>query len=144
MAPLEDAFDFYHDQTTYESSVSGATKGQRAIFACRWYVYEVENGGHHQFFWNSTGMVWEDALNGLRTLHEVAFEEVIRAAVSLFPNQLPSKVRQSRQQQLEHIDRPSSLNELDHQLYGALEVHNLEASFEKYIDAHPEEFFIDL
>jgi hypothetical protein len=142
LASIEEAFDFYQDQATYESSVSGATKGQLAVFACRWYVYEVENGGHHQFFSNSTGMVWQDALDGFGTLRETALEEVLRAAVSLFPNQQPSQVRQKRQEQLENIDR-ASFNEMDDRLYDALEKHDLDASFEKYIGAHPEEFFVD-
>ena len=30
-----------------------------------WYFIEVNNGGHYQFFDNSTGIVWEDTLKGL-------------------------------------------------------------------------------
>lgn len=141
IASLAETFDFYQDQAIYEASISGATRGQRAIFACRWYVYEVENGGHHQFFWNSTGMVWQDALDGFLTLREAALEAILRAAVNLFPNRTPSLVRHMRQEQLEGINR-AALNLLDDRLYDALETHNLDAIFEKYIAAHPEEFFV--
>lgn len=141
IAPLEKAFDFYQDQATYESSLSGATKGQRAIFACRWYVYEVENGGHDQFFWNSSGMVWRDALEGFRTLHAPRLEQTLRAAVNLFPGHSPSLVRQTRQEQLEAIDS-TSLSELDDRLYNALDTNDLDEIFEKYIAANPDEFFV--
>ncbi len=140
--PMGEGVDFYEDLATFESTVSGATKGQRAVFAYRWYVIEVENGGHHQFFWNSTGMLWEDALDGFRTLHESAFEDVLRAASSLFPNRQPSKVRQTRQRQLEDINK-ASLSEMDDRLYNVLESHDLETILENYINSHPEEFFFD-
>lgn len=40
---------------------------QRYLLAINWYFGEVNNGGHHQFFYNSTGIVWEDVvLNGFK------------------------------------------------------------------------------
>ena len=45
-------------------SVQTFTLEQRYLLAITWYFAEVSNGGHHQFLYNSTEIVWEDALSG--------------------------------------------------------------------------------
>jgi Domain of unknown function (DUF4375) len=56
--------DFYSDEYTFLRSGDPATKGQLGIYAATWYISEVANGGHQQFFKNSAGMVWQQALAG--------------------------------------------------------------------------------
>src|SRR5262249_36215166 len=123
LAALEGAVDFCRDQATYESSAAGVTKGQRAILTCSWYDYEVCNGGHHQFFWNSTGIVWEDALSGFRAMGALEHAQVLEAAVACFPGRRPSKDRQDRYTQLAAIAE-SDLDSLDRQLYRLQDTHD--------------------
>lgn len=48
--------EFYEDEDSYKRSIQPATEGQLAVYACTWYLSEVNNGGHKKFFSNSTGM----------------------------------------------------------------------------------------
>lgn len=56
-------YDSYED---YIKSAENFTLEQRYLFAINWYFAEVNNGGHYQFFFNSTGIVWEDTLKGFK------------------------------------------------------------------------------
>ena len=58
--------NIYGSYDDYIESAKDFTLEQRYLNAICWYFAEVNNGGHHQFFYNSTGIVWEDALAGLR------------------------------------------------------------------------------
>src|SRR5689334_19584479 len=54
----------YGTLAIYEASLKSFSHSQRIIFALQWYQAEVDNGGHDQFYFNSTGIVWPDALAG--------------------------------------------------------------------------------
>ena len=130
--------NFYEDEDTYKQSVKPATKGQLAVYACTWYLTEVNNGGHDQFFANSTGMVWEDALFGFRLLNANEHLRVLTDAIAVFPDSRPSKDRRRRTGQMESADT-SSFDELDDRLYDLEE--DFDALATKYILANPDEFF---
>jgi hypothetical protein len=132
--------DFYSDEPAFIRSVDPATKGQLGIYAATWYISEVNNGGHHQFFYNSTGMVWQQALDGFTLLGAEKHKAILQQAINLFPNSQPSTDRQLRYEQLEAIDN-DKFDPLDDQLYDLTEDFNELAI--KYIDSHPDEFFID-
>ena len=55
--------NIYGSYDDYLDSAKGFTIEQRYLNAICWYFAEVNNGGHHQFFYNSTGIVWENALS---------------------------------------------------------------------------------
>jgi len=132
-----DAVDFYEDEATLQRTLAPATPGQRAVLAARWYEAEVSNGGHDQYFFNSTGMLWEEALAGLALLGAEQHRALLERAIALFPDQRPSKDRFERQTQLEQVDS-ELLGKLDDELYAldSLELHML-----RYIEAHPDQFF---
>ena len=79
--PVWWSVSIYDGLEQYESDLTAFTKEQRLVFAVIWYDSEVNNGGHDQFFFNSTGIVWKDALEGLKAIsaNERAknFQEVI-------------------------------------------------------------------
>lgn len=52
----------------YENSLKKYSKSQRLIFAVCEYLREVYNGGHEQFFYNSSGIMWKDVLEGLKLI----------------------------------------------------------------------------
>jgi hypothetical protein len=106
--------NFYDDPDAYEESLKRFSKSQRLIWAMLWYISEVNNGGHGQFYSNSTGMVWRDALEGFEVLgvSEIAallLESALRMGGS------PSLDRAVREQQLEEIN--PSFDDLDDQFY---------------------------
>ncbi len=56
--PLNDAMNIAEGQAQYRASVARFTNEQRVAHAVMWYVSDVQNGGHWQFLYNSTGMLW--------------------------------------------------------------------------------------
>ena len=129
--------NIYEDEATLKKTLAPATPGQRAIFAASWYEAEVNNGGHDQFFFNSTGILWEEALAGLALLGADAHRSLLERAVAQFPGHRPSKDRFQRQKQLEKVDS-DVLDKLDDEFYA---LDSIELHMRRYIEAHPEEFF---
>jgi len=140
--PMWKAVDIYQDESTLEQTLAGATPGQRAVHACSWYRSEVNNGGHDQFFFNSTGILWEEALRGFRLIGANEYAQVLESAVSLFPASRPSKDRDQRISQLEQLDR-SVLDDLDDRFYSLEERAALDDLFLAYIAEHRREFFVE-
>jgi Domain of unknown function (DUF4375) len=69
------------------------------IHALLWYGAEIDNGGHHQFYSNSTGIVWRDALEGLQQIGATAAAEVrMQSSRCLWSS--PSLDHDERNQQL--------------------------------------------
>jgi len=82
---------------------------------------EVENGGHNQFYFNSTGIVWKDALLGCRALRLDDVAQIITESASRMGGK-PSLDRATRQGQLERSqpdfdDLDSRLYEVDSKIY---------------------------
>jgi hypothetical protein len=53
--------DIYHGPLVYEHTLQQFSRPQRLVRATMLYLSEVNNGGHKQFFYNSSGIVWRDA-----------------------------------------------------------------------------------
>jgi Domain of unknown function (DUF4375) len=138
--PMWNRVDIYGDEASLNATMSGATPGQKAIFSSWWYRSEVNNGGHHQFFSNSTGILWKEALEGLRRLEAGGHAQVLQSAVSTFPESRPSTDREERNAQLERVDS-QVLDGLDEEFYSLEDQGVLDERFLAYIRAHPEEFF---
>ena len=64
MDPVRLRANFYEGPAEYEASLSAFSREQSWLFAIYWYDAEVNNGGHDQFYFNSTGLVWADAPDG--------------------------------------------------------------------------------
>lgn len=94
--------NIYDGVETYNRSLSQFSRPQRHVFAIMWYRSEVDNGGHDQFFFNSTGIVWQDALNGFRSMNAHDFAAVLESAVSRFPD-TPSFDHATRQHQMDAL-----------------------------------------
>jgi hypothetical protein len=94
--------NIYDGVENYNRSLSQFSTPQRHVFAIMWYRTEVDNGGHDQFFFNSTGIVWQDALNGFRSMNARDFAAVLESAVARFPD-MPSFDRETRQHQMDAL-----------------------------------------
>ncbi len=138
---LDEYIEFHEGEAVLQQTMEGTTPGQRVIYACTWYDYEVCNGGHQQFFWNSTGILWDEALAGFTKMGAVEYAAILKAAVSLFPNGTPSKDRNTRKDQLSKI-REDDLDRLDKALYELKEQQSFDDILNRYVMAHPQEFFI--
>ncbi len=72
----------------------------RHYFSASRYDGEVMNGGHSQYFVNSSGRHWKDALAGLKVIGAVGKAEILREAVAVFGAAGPSTEGKVRHRQL--------------------------------------------
>ena len=135
--------NFYNDKAAYDRSLKQFSAAQKFVWAVSWYQAEVFNGGHDQFFDNSTGMVWADALDGLETMSAAPVKAVLADAVARLDGQ-PAFDRRERQGQLSSFyESGGSFDDLDDRFYALPQSFDLEASVLAYIRARPQAFHFD-
>jgi len=140
-AGLDDHIEFHEGEEELDKTILPATLGQRAVFSCYWYQYEVCNGGHQQYFENSTGILWEEAITGFNRLNASKYAAILHGAVLLFPKGNPSKNRDKRNKQLENI-ASGKLESFDNRLFELLRKDDFNEILAHYINTHEEEFFV--
>lgn len=124
-----------NSQKEYEDTLKPFSLPQRYVFAINTYAMEVNNGGHDQFFFNSSGIVWEDALKGFATMGAHKNADILKQAAERMGGR-PSKDQEERQDALEEND--ADFDDLD-DLYYAYES-EMGASVYKYILANAKDF----
>lgn len=87
--PMYWTINIYGSYDDYIESAKPFTLEQRYLNAISWYFAEVNNGGHHQFFYNSTGIVWEDALAGLRLFKMDELADNLQTVIDYFGGSVP-------------------------------------------------------
>ena len=105
---------------------------ERELLAVWCLDSEVNNGGFDQFYWNSTGDLATEAVEGLTTIGADERAGIVEAANSEFPNGKPNEDREERQKQLDIIQSSTKakLNSLNDEYYSCREgVIDLFASF---------------
>jgi hypothetical protein len=101
---------------------------------------EVNNGGHSQYFINSSGDEWQKALAGLEAMGFTGRLAIFREAIGKFGGTGPSTVRANRQDQLAKLARKDDtlFDALDERYYQSTEV--IEAITARYVITHAEAF----
>lgn len=132
--PLWWSVDIYNGEEKYTSDLSKFSKEQRYVFAINWYLAEVNNGGHDQFYYNSTGIVAEDALQGFKELGLIENYNILKESFVLMGG-LPSKDREERQNQLDKLE--PNFEELDNRFYNT----EFETVMIKYIRDNSSKFY---
>ncbi|MCR9197662.1 MAG: DMP19 family protein [Planctomycetaceae bacterium] len=79
-------------------------EADRLIAACSGARADVQNGGFHQYFANSSGDFWPDLLKLLQLSRDAAGEAHFREVLAHFPNSAPAIDREERELQLEQLD----------------------------------------
>lgn len=87
--PMYWSINIYGSYDDYLESGKPFTLEQRYLNAICWYFAEVNNGGHHQFLYNSTGIVWEDALAGLRLFKMDELADNLQSVIDYFGGSVP-------------------------------------------------------
>lgn len=136
IAPVRYTANIFGSYAEYEASLARFSHAQRIVLAICWYEVEVNNGGHYQFYWNSTGIVWEDATNGYSEigLPQAAF---IVAESAKRMGGRPSFNREERQKFMER--KNPKFDDLDDQFY-KLETG---AKLIEYVRSRPKDFLFD-
>ena len=95
LEPMYDLIDL-SDNLTYECTAKQFSRPMRLIFAVDSYMAEVYNGGHDQFFFNSTGVVWKDALEGLEAIGAQVAASILRRVIGRFDCGIPDDADERR------------------------------------------------
>jgi hypothetical protein len=98
--PLWWSVSIYDGEERYNSDLAQFSEPQRYVFAIEWYMSEVNNGGHDQFYFNSTGIVWEDAMLGFQAIGAQENYRIIKESADKLSGN-PSKDREKRQDELD-------------------------------------------
>ena len=133
--------NIYGSYDDYLESAKDFTVEQRYLNAIIWYFAEVNNGGHHQFFYNSTGIVWEDALAGLRLFKMDILADNLQSVIDYFGGSVP----------FDRAERWTILQDWENEaeLFDFLDgkddvVYEYEGIFEDvFVHEHPELFVFD-
>lgn len=136
--PLWYTVDIYQSEYIYEESLRPFTSNQRYVFAIQWYMAEVNNGGHAQFFTNSTGIVWKDALAGFEKTGMADYYLNLKKAVDLFSGG-PSLDRDKRQEQFDKLG--SDLGAFDDRFYELDKKTPLEGLLMAFIKKYRKDFY---
>lgn len=117
--------NIYGTYEEYEASLSSFSYPQRLVFAVVWYESEVNNGGHDQFFTNSTGIVWKDAIEALEIIGGSSRAAILHEAARRIGGS-PSFDRDKRIDQVESSgadfeDLDSKFYDLDDDFYDKME-----------------------
>ena len=135
--PVFLAVSIYDGPEKYEKDLACFSKQQRYVLACHWYLSEVNNGGHDQFYDNSTGIVWIDAKEGFAEIGAVDIAQIIVESARRLGGQ-PSLDREVRQQQLENS---LALDDLDDKLFLFEQEVDLDAKLMAYIRKNRRQFY---
>lgn len=129
------------DLSMYRETIRVASPGQKALYSYWCYIGQVDNGGHDQFFFNQTGIVWKELSKGFELVGAIQHAEVFRVALTLFPNGTPSEDQETRQWQLNHAVDSDELDQVDAE-FGELTEDYIALSTQ-YMDRFPSDFFTD-
>lgn len=119
VGPVWDAIDIYSGPEVFRQTFSSAPRASALLFAAHFCQSEICNGGFHQFFWNSTGVLAPEAVEGFREIGQAQVAALLEKGISLFGNAYP-RDRKERQEHLEQIPT-SSLDALDSVFYSLID-----------------------
>lgn len=128
--PVWLSVDIYSSKEEYERGLESFSFHQRSIFAIMWFISEVFNGGFYQFYTNSTGIVWEDAMDGFELIGIPEAQKIIKESSERF-NPQPSFDRIKREDYLVATD--IEFEDLDNRIYSLDEQINLTEKIADYI-----------
>lgn len=136
--PVWWSVSIYDGEKKYNNDLEKFTKPQRYVTAIEWYLSEVNNGGHDQFYYNSTGIVWEDAMKGFQEIGATENYDIIKESADLLGGN-PNKDRERRQDELEKY-KPD-FSELDDRYYAS--ENTMLEKLHVYIKANAKDFYFN-
>lgn len=132
--------EIHRGEAVYHQSLAGFSREQRLVYAVTWYAAEIDNGGHEQFYSNATGIVWKDALAGLREMGVDEAAIILEESAKRMGGD-PSLDTVTRAEQMDTYQ--PEFQDLDDRFYELEERINLEAVLQKYIRQHRTAFYYE-
>lgn len=140
--PLWYTVSIYNNLEEYNEDLKPFSDAQRNVFAFMWYDAEVCNGGHDQFFSNSTGIVWKDALECMKMIGADKHADNFQAAIDIFGGSVPFE-RDKRNKILETLYKDKKFDGFEKidKFYFSNE--NITPLLNEYIKFHAAEFVLN-
>lgn len=135
--PMWWSVSIYDGQSVYERDLQKFSTPQRYLLAILWYDAEVNNGGHHQFYLNPTGIVWRDALHGFRAIGSDENAKILQASADVLGGS-PSLDREVRSRQLKPFG-VEAFDAIDRRCYDQ----NYSEKLAQYIKANRSAFYFN-
>lgn len=135
-----DTISIYHAPDIFLTQFNAASIPSRTLFAAHWCQSEVRNGGFHQFFGNSTGVLAPEAIAAYYTLGMPKVASVVETATNWFGTDYPRK-REVRDEMLgvyenKHPNAWNPFEQLDDQFFALIDSEN--GGFTEAADAYAE------
>ena len=135
--PVYWSANIYGSLSEYEASLERFSRPQRLLNALHWYIAEVNNGGHEQFYSNSTGIVWPDALAAFEAIGVPDGAEILRESAQRLGG-APAREQDERNRQL--AQRAPDFGDLDDRFYTLQGQVDLNARMLEYARSQPGAF----
>jgi hypothetical protein len=115
--PIWKKISIYEGETVFLEQFSRVPRRLGDLFAAHWCQSEVCNGGLHQFFANSTGVLAPEAVAGFRAIGMTEVAALVEEAMRILGTSYP-RDRETRQGIL---PRASRFRELDERFFARLQ-----------------------
>lgn len=136
--PYGDLVDIYGDPEEFLTGFGLVPPPAGHLLTVWWCHSEVCNGGFHQFFGNSTGVLVPEALVGYRSIGLVRCAEIVDTAIRMFGESYP-RDRKSRLTRLSDLKGKGDTRkewdpfyELDDRYYASAEEEKLFEAADRY------------
>jgi uncharacterized protein (TIGR03067 family) len=121
----------------YNKNPDDLSEKQAVIYHVSWLMTEVNNGGFHQYFFNSTG---RDAVETAKLLRKIGADQtagLVEEGCQLFPKGTPAQDYKQRRNQLKSfsLDQLETLRDLENRFYSRRE--DLNVLLQKYWESGP-------
>src|ERR1700737_1628529 len=121
--------DIYNGAEAFLKSYSDVEQPAGKLYAAHFAQSEICNGGFKQLFWNSTGVLSPEAVQGFQLIGMPRTAELLVAAMRTLGNPYP-RDRKERQTRLETVSE-DILNSIDRQFF--VEIENENGGFDSAI-----------
>jgi hypothetical protein len=120
--PVWEQIDIYEGPEVFLATYRAAERQAGLLFAAHYAESEICNGGFHQLFWNSTGVLAPEAVEGFQVIGMIETAETVSDAMKLLGERYP-RDRGERKNILASIQK-KMFSELDHQFFGLIGTEN--------------------
>lgn len=110
---------------------------QKNLYLFNSYIGEVMNGGHHQFYLNSSGILWEETLIALKEMNLDECYKILNESIQILN---PTKVRDEICDQLEKVGL-EAFEDLDTKFYDP-SMQSVEEKVKNYVKSNINEFIV--
>lgn len=110
---LDDKVDLWQDPAEVDRQLSALSKEHRNLFVVAAFNREFENGGVHQFFYNSTGVIASEVHDALLALGLDRQAALLQKGIAMFGS---TYIRDMQQRREAHFDNHDGWNDWDERL----------------------------